>query len=153
MLVGQLFFFVSSPAWRPSKEILTSGVSWMILFSYIRFQVPGGRKMAEQTQKSAKAGVQGVQASALPIENPDQVRPVYSNSFGAGATMTDFTLFFTLVNQMPGVNGPVPSHELKAAVTVPLTLAAPLIQVLQQVIQNHQSLVAQSKVVGSTSAK
>jgi hypothetical protein len=57
------------------------------------------------------------------------------------------------VNQMPGVNGPVPSHELKAAVTVPLTLAAPLIQVLQQVIQNHQSLVAQSKVVGSTSAK
>jgi len=70
----------------------------------------------------------------VPITNPNNVTAIYSNHFGISATMTDFTIHFLELGQVPGRNGPIHKQEVKAIVTLPLLAAAGMMQVLQQLI-------------------
>jgi hypothetical protein len=85
----------------------------------------------------------------IPITNPQNVGKVYSNFFGVSATMSDFTIFFLEVGQIPGPNGPIHQQEVKAMVTLPMIAAAGLQEVLQQVIQQQAAATAQQKAKAS----
>jgi hypothetical protein len=56
--------------------------------------------------------------------------------------MTDLTICFLEVGQIPGLKGPIPKQEIKAIVTLPMLAAAGMIQVLQQVLQTHTEQLA-----------
>jgi hypothetical protein len=73
----------------------------------------------------------------VPITNPRDVSAIYSNHFGISATASDFTIYFLEIGQTPGPKGPIHKQEIKAIVTIPLIMAAGMVQVLQQVLQNH----------------
>ena len=73
------------------------------------------------------------------VSNPDNIRPVYSNFFGASATMTDFTIYFLELAQIPGAKGAT-AHEqtVKAMVTLPLSAISPLQELLGQIGQQAE---------------
>lgn len=73
----------------------------------------------------------------VPITNPDDLAAVYSNHFGASATMSDITVYFLQIGQIPGPKGHIHKQEVKAMVTIPITMAPALIQVLEQTLQAH----------------
>jgi len=79
----------------------------------------------------------------IPITNPRDLSAVYSNHFGISATMTDITISFLEMGQIPGPEGPIRKQEIKAIVTLPMMAAAGMIQVLQQVLQNHSAQLQQ----------
>ena len=74
----------------------------------------------------------------IPVTNPDSIRAVYSNFFGASATMTDFTLFFLELGQVPGANGPTQHQTVKAMVTLPMAAAVGLQDVLGQMLEQSK---------------
>ncbi len=73
----------------------------------------------------------------IPVSNPNNISAVYANHLGVSATLTDFTIFFLEMGQLPGPNGPIQKQELKAAVTLPIMAAAGLSSVLQQILVAH----------------
>ena len=79
----------------------------------------------------------------IPVTNPQNLSSVYANHFGASATLSDFTMYFLELGQIPGSSGSVHKQELKAAVTLPMVSAPGLIQVLQQVIDNNKAQIAE----------
>jgi hypothetical protein len=87
----------------------------------------------------------------LAISNPHNVSAVYANHIGAGGTLTDFTLYFVEIGQVPGQQDS--KMELKSAVTLPIALADPLAQVLKQVVERHKSALVQATAVGKASVK
>jgi predicted membrane-bound mannosyltransferase len=75
-------------------------------------------------------------ADDIPVSNPHNVEAVYSNHFGISATMTDFTIYFLEVGQIPsGVSQSVQHQHVKAVVTLPLLAAAGLQEVLREMQQ------------------
>ena len=79
----------------------------------------------------------------VPIDNPQGLKPIYANHFGVSATMTDLTIYFLEVGQMPdsGKVGNAQFQEVRAIVTIPTLLAQGIIQTLQQVLmQQHRGL-------------
>lgn len=109
--------------------------------------------MSEQAKKPEKQSAFGLAPQNMQVSNPHNVSSVYANHFGAGATLTDFSLYFLEVGQLPGENGAIAKQELKAAVTLPLALAQPLIQVLKQIVDNHKSVVEKATEVAKASGK
>jgi hypothetical protein len=95
--------------------------------------------MAKHISASSKAAgaPTGMTAAEVPVTNPHNLATVYANHFGVGATVTDFTLFFMEIGQLPGAEGPIRKNELKAAVTIPMLAIGGLIEALQQVQANH----------------
>lgn len=66
---------------------------------------------------------------------------MYSNNFGVSATMTDFTIYFLEIGQIPGEKGvAIHKQELKAIVTLPLLAVSGLQQALQQVQERAAEL-------------
>ena len=86
-----------------------------------------------------------VTAEDVPVTNPRGIESVYSNHFGVSLTMTDFTMFFMEMGQTPGPTGSVQKQEVKAIVTLPLMSVGGMIQVLQQVMENHRLQLAEMK--------
>jgi hypothetical protein len=107
--------------------------------------------MQDQPKKQGKPVPFGVAVQNLAISNPHDVSTVYANHIGAGGTLTDFSLYFVEIGQMPGQKDS--KMELKAAVTLPLALAEPLVQVLKQVIERQKMAIAQATVAGKASVK
>jgi hypothetical protein len=99
--------------------------------------------MPNSPVKSAKQDM--VEPQNVPITNPDNVKAVYANHFGVSATMTDFTIYFLELGQVPGLKGSVHTQEMKAIVTLPLMVAAGMIQVLQQVMQKNVEQLSEMK--------
>ncbi len=56
--------------------------------------------------------------------------------------MLDFSLFFLELGQVPGERGPISKHEIKAIVTLPIPVAASLIEALQQIVDGHQQALS-----------
>jgi len=99
--------------------------------------------MAKTTSTAKLPGT--IPAQEVPVTNPRNIESVYANHFGVSATMTDFTVYFLEMGQIPGPEGSVHKQEVKAIVTLPLMAAPGLLQILQQVIQNHGELLAEMK--------
>jgi hypothetical protein len=93
--------------------------------------------------------VQSISAANVPITNPNGISPVYANSVGAAGTLTDFSLFFLETGQIPGESGPIARNELKSIVTLPMGIARPLIEVLQQIIGSHEAITKVSQKTAS----
>lgn len=79
----------------------------------------------------------------VPVTNPHDLSAVYANHFGVSATMTDFTLYFLELGQIPALKGTVQKQEIKAIVTLPLAAGIGMVQVLQQLLKQHSEQVAQ----------
>ena len=79
----------------------------------------------------------------VPITNPNNQSATYANHMGVSATMTDFTIYFLEMGQIPGPKGTVQKQEMKAVVTLPIMSAAGLIGVLQQVLETHKEKLAE----------
>jgi hypothetical protein len=94
-----------------------------------------------------------VDPTSLPIENPSNITPVYSNHFGVTATMTDFTIFFLEVGAMPGPKGPIHRQELKAAVTLPMAAIEGLAQVASQLLKQAEQAKAQIEKMKASGSK
>jgi hypothetical protein len=91
--------------------------------------------MAKTSSASKKPSVS--QSGNIPVTNPTDLAAVYSNNFGVSATLTDFTIFFLELGQVPGVAGSIPKQEVKAIVTLPLMAGPGLVDVLQQMLQGQ----------------
>jgi hypothetical protein len=85
-----------------------------------------------------------INPQSIPVTNPDNVRAVYSNHFGMSATATDFSIFFLEVGQIPGPDGPIQKHEVKAVVTLPMIAAVGLQEVLKQLVAQTEESHAQA---------
>jgi hypothetical protein len=109
--------------------------------------------MDEQGKKPGKLGPIGLAPENVQVSNPHNVSATYANSIGAGGTLTDFSLYFLEVGQLPGENGSIHKQELKAVVTLPLALAEPLIQTLKQIVEGHKSLIEQATAAARASDK
>jgi hypothetical protein len=81
-----------------------------------------------------------VNTDDIPISNPHNIVPVYSNNFAVTATRTDFTIFFLEVGQIPGPKGPTQRQEMKAAITLPMSAASGLREVMQRILQQAQEM-------------
>jgi hypothetical protein len=105
--------------------------------------------MASQDRTAhLSAGIIPVDATS--ITNPKDLVAVYSNNFGVSATMTDFTIYFLEIGQIPGEKGVTTSkQELKAIVTLPLLAASGLQQVLLQVQERAAELMKLAKANAS----
>jgi hypothetical protein len=86
----------------------------------------------------------------VPITNPHNLSPIYANHFGVSATMTDFTIYFLEMSQIPGPTGSEPKQEIKAILTLPIMAAGGMIQVLQQILQTHAKQLAEAQKMLST---
>jgi len=85
-------------------------------------------------------------SDSVPITNPKNLEAVYSNNFGLSATMTDFTIYFLEIGQVPGAKGAtVEKQELKAIVTLPLMAVGGLQQVLQQIQDRMKKMMRQAQ--------
>jgi hypothetical protein len=82
-----------------------------------------------------------IDPNSLPVSNPNNVTPIYSNHFGVNATMTDFTVFFLEVGSMPGPSGVVQFQEMRAAITLPMAA----LQGLKQVLGALEQQIEQAK--------
>jgi hypothetical protein len=104
--------------------------------------------MATSLRKQKIKGI--ALADEVPITNPQGLSAVYSNHFGMSATLSDFTIYFLEMGQIPGPNGAIAKQELKAIVTLPFVAAAGMMQVLQQTLQQHAQQMAEiQKQMGS----
>jgi hypothetical protein len=110
--------------------------------------------MNDQVKTAGKARVQvGIAPHNLPISNPQNISAVYANHIGASGTLTDFTLYFLEISQVPNEKGSAARQELKAAVTLPFALAEGLAQVLKQIVDGHKSAMDQAAAVAKASEK
>jgi hypothetical protein len=109
--------------------------------------------MDEQVKKPGTAGSFAQIQPNVHVSNPNNVSAIYANHFGAGGTLTDFSLYFLEVGQLPGEKGTIAKQELKAAVTLPLALAEPLIQILKQIVEGHKSAIKQATEAAKSSVK
>jgi len=77
------------------------------------------------------------------VQNPDNVRPVYANTLGISATLTDVQLIFTQVYQGSGNDGGAvePKNSVVAMVTIPLAVVAQLSDGLKTTLENHKAVV------------
>jgi hypothetical protein len=76
------------------------------------------------------------------VKNPDNIRSVYANNAGFGATMTDAQMIFTQVAQGTGVNGElIPENRVVAMVTIPIVQVAQMIEGLNALLSAHQGNV------------
>ncbi len=87
------------------------------------------------------------------VTNSRGVTPVYSNNVGVSATMLDFTLYFVETGQMPGEKGPVPHHDLRAAVTLPMPAAVALMEAVGNMLRNANEMAAKQKAALQTMRK
>lgn len=92
--------------------------------------------MPTQSQPADKQAFMRPQQA--PITNPNNIAAVYSNQFGVSATMTDFTIYFFEMGQVPGMDGA--SQVIKAMVTLPLAAVDGLQQVLGQLSQQIEGM-------------
>src|SRR5580693_5494692 len=83
--------------------------------------------MEKQHLRSAKLP-DTLSPNQIPVTNPQNLSTVYANQFGASATLSDFTVYFLEMIQMPGPGGTEHRQELKAAITLPMFNASALIQ-------------------------
>ena len=85
---------------------------------------------------SSRISPQVVQIQDVPVTNPNNITAVYSNHFGVGATLTDFSIFFLEVGQLPGGLAESKQHQtVKAIVTLPLSAAHGLQVVLGELLK------------------
>ncbi len=94
-----------------------------------------------------------ITAQNIPVTNPDNLRPAYSNFFGASATMTDFTLFFLEVGQVPGPKGPEQQQVVKSIVTLPMGAIEGLQDVLRQLLEQNQKTKQQLEKATASAKK
>jgi hypothetical protein len=81
----------------------------------------------------------------ISISNPKNIEAVYANQVGISATMTDFTIFFLELGQVPGgPTGAVQSQTVKAAVTLPLPVAQGLVEIIQQMVMGQLEAAKQA---------
>jgi hypothetical protein len=74
------------------------------------------------------------------VINPDNIRAVYANNAGFGATVTDVQMIFTQVGQGTGTNGELrPENRIVAIVTIPIMQVAQAIAGLNAVLSAHQA--------------
>jgi hypothetical protein len=74
------------------------------------------------------------------------VRPIYANHLAVGGTVTDFTIYFLELSQMPG--GP-PKQEVRVAVTMPIALAEGIAQAMKEVTERNLALIKQAAATKS----
>jgi hypothetical protein len=73
------------------------------------------------------------------VTNPDNIRAVYANNAGFGATMTDVEMIFTQVAQGIGAKGELrPENRVVAIVTIPIMQVAQAIAGLSAVLSAYQ---------------
>jgi len=89
----------------------------------------------------------------IPVTNPDNIRAVYSNFFGASATMTDFSLFFLEIGQVPGTGGSKQHQIVKSIVTLPLEAAVGLQEVLRQMLEQAAQARQQAQKAAASAKK
>jgi hypothetical protein len=102
------------------------------------------RIMAKPTQSQRKLP-KSTTAQEVPVTNPHNLVAVYANHFGVSGTMTDFTIFFLEMGQIPGPDGAIKKQEIKSIVTLPMLAAPALIQVLQQTLGVHTSKLEEAQ--------
>ena len=102
------------------------------------------RIMAKPNQSQRKLP-KSATAQEVPVTNPHNLVAVYSNHFGISGTMTDFTIFFLEMGQVPGPEGTIHKQEIKSIVTLPMLAAPALIQVLQQTLGVHASKLEEAQ--------
>jgi hypothetical protein len=88
----------------------------------------------------------------ITVTNPNNLAAVYSNNFGVSATMTDFTIYFLEVGQMPGDKTVIQKQEVKAVVTLPLMAAVGLQQAMLQVWKQAQDAMKQAQAQAKVKA-
>jgi hypothetical protein len=111
------------------------------------------KTMSEQIKRAEKQGPFVLTPQNVQVSNPHNVSSVYANNIGAGGTLTDFSLYFIETGQLPFENRTITKQELKAAVTLPLALAEPLIRILQQIVDGHKSMVEKATEAAKASGK
>src|ERR1039458_2559127 len=88
------------------------------------------------------------------VSNPDNLRPVYSNFFGTSATLTDFTIYFLEMAQIPGSKGSTAQEQtVKAIVTLHLAAISALQDLLGQMAQQIEVAKKQAQEAAAASAK
>jgi hypothetical protein len=107
--------------------------------------------MENSSQTATQVGI--MKPQDIPVTNPDNIEPAYSNFFGASATATDFTLFFMEVGQTPGSEGPVHRQEVKAMVTLPLMAIEGLQSVLAQIKSQTEEAIRQAQKAAASAQK
>jgi hypothetical protein len=107
--------------------------------------------MENPFQTAAQAGI--MKPQDIPVTNPNNVMPAYSNFFGASATATDFTIFFMEVGQTPGPKGPIHRQEVKAMVTLPMMAVEGLRSVLAQVKSQTEEAIRQAQEAAASVKK
>ena len=76
------------------------------------------------------------------VRNPDNIRSVYANNAGFGATVTDVQMFFTQVGQGTDANGALsPENRVVAIVIMPISQLADAIAGLTAILSVYQSNV------------
>lgn len=76
------------------------------------------------------------------VKNPDNIRAVYANNAGFGATMTDVQMIFTQVTQGTGASGELHlENRVVAIVTIPITQVVQVIAGLNAIISAYQDNV------------
>ena len=103
--------------------------------TFLEYDSPIMAKPNQSQRKSPKSTA----PQEVPVTNPHNLVPVYSNHFGVSVTMTDFTIFFLEMGTIPGPEGQIHRQEVKSIVTLPMLAAPALIQVLQQTLGLHAS--------------
>src|SRR5690242_5274160 len=99
--------------------------------------------MQNQNPANSKRG-QAAGLQDVPITNPLGLKSVYANHVGVSGTMTDLTIYFLEVGQVPGSGGPDRHQEIKSIVTIPIIMAQGLIQALSQGLQLQQKAAGQA---------
>jgi hypothetical protein len=85
-----------------------------------------------------------VNAHQIPVvKNPDNIRAVYANNAGFGATMTDVQIVFTQVTQGTDANEELcPENRVVSIVTIPISQVSQAISGLSQLLKIYESNVA-----------
>jgi hypothetical protein len=108
--------------------------------------------MASTPQKTFQRPLGATHVQDMPISNPNNVAAVYANNFGISATMTDFTIYFLELVQIPGSKSPAQKQEVRAIVTLPMLAAGGLQQITQQIVQQAADALKQMKTATTAEA-
>jgi hypothetical protein len=93
------------------------------------------------TPQVASPSIATTRTEDIPVSNPDGISSVYSNNVAVSATMTDFSLYFLEIGQIPGS---APVQRVKSIVTLPLSAAMGMQEVLRQMLEQRDRMVAAS---------
>jgi len=70
--------------------------------------------------------------------HPNNLSATYANHMGVSATMTDFTIYFLEMGQIPGPKGTVQKQEMKAVVTLPIIVRCGIIGFSNKCLETHK---------------